>query len=263
MRWCSFLRAAFCLALLAGCGGGAASPGATVGKPVATAGAAVVAPTAAGAPAAQPGSAGQRADTRQPLTAKEAYPVAEAKAKSVEPGYQLYDVGGCYGPAASATYQKESTLVEGRCLSWLFTYLRPMRPGDTKGYYELRLWVDANGVLSSQEKLYDQQAVKKPKGSTADWKVDSTEAIQIVENDRGRAWRQQNPEWDTARPESDHNAVIIAKLEFFPYWDVALAKGKEVPGEKSVVWTVKYPPVDRWVYVIDANTGKVLLKTEK
>ena len=87
--------------------------------------------------------------------------------------------------------------------------------------------------------------------------------MQIAENEGGREIRQSDPKWDTARFESDQNAIILAELEFIPYLDVDVkakqSKSKEITRAKSV-WSIKYPPTSRNLFVIDGNNGLLLLK---
>lgn len=187
--------------------------------------------TAAATQTSAPGGAG----LVEALTAQEAFAVADAKAKSVNPGYALSEVLGCHKAAAYGTVEKDSFLVEGHCVQWMFRYVRPIQEGSIKGYHELLVRAGPNGVLDSQEKLFDQQAYPKPSGVASAWKVDSTRAIEIAENAGGKAYRQKNPEWDTGRFESNKNAAIVARMEFTSYMNATVLKGKEIRGSQGAI----------------------------
>jgi len=201
---------------------------------------------------------GQSAETfREALTAREAYAIADEAATATHPDFALYEVLGCHKAAPYGHFERDSHLVEGTCAQWMFFYVRPVDPDTMKGYHALFIRVGPNGVLETLEEYREEQVRLKPEGDPADWLVDSTRAIEIAESEGGRAHREANPTWDTARFEADRNAVMIATLEFTPYWDSA--SGIEHPGSKGIVWVIKYPPLDALLFVIDANTGEVLL----
>jgi len=255
------------LLVLAGCSNGASGkaaiptrlPGATASASP-TKAAPKPTPTRTATPSAGPGGTpSAQGDTfKEALTAKEAFAVADPVAKAADASYRLFEVWGCTDN--STNYAKDEHLVNGECVTWVFRYTRPMKPGSYEGYHELLLWVGPNGILKREETLKDKAAAVVAKGDVADWKVDSKEAIEIAEREGGKEYRQQNPRWDPGLFQSDENAVLTAHLEFVPYFDVTYTGGKEIPGAKSVVWTVKYPPADRYVYVIDAYNGTLLLK---
>ena len=114
--------------------------------------------------------------------------------------------------------------------------------------------------LETTEETFASQVRKKPRGDLADWAIDSVQAVDIAETAGGRAYREANPQWDTARFEADRNAVMIATLETNPYWDSE--SGDEYPGSANLVWTITYPPLDALLFVIDASTGELLLERE-
>ena len=255
------------LFVLAGCGDGASGKAATAtrlpgGSASVSPGKTVSGPmlTKTAAPSAGPGgvSPAQGGTLKEALTAKEAFAVADPVAKTADASYRLFEVWGC--TANSTDYAKDEHIVNGGCVTWVFRYTRPMKPGSYEGYHELLLWVGPNGILKREETLKDKAAAVVAKGAVADWKLDSTEAVEIAEREGGKEYRQQNPRWDPGLFQSDKNAVLTAHLEFVPYFDVTYTGGKEVPGAKSVVWTLKYPPAGRYVYVIDAYNGALLLK---
>jgi hypothetical protein len=195
---------------------------------------------------------------KEAISAREAFALAEETAKARNASYQLFEVLGCHAAGPYGEYERDSHLVEGTCVQWLFRYVRPVKPDSYEGFYALDIRVGPNGVLSSEETAYETLARKVPKGDPSAWKIDSTEAIQIAEREGGSAYRAVNPTWDTARFDADPNALMIANLEFYPYWDTD--SGKEYPGSQNVLWTVKYPPAGALVFVIDAATGEIVLK---
>lgn len=248
----SILAASVALLLLTGgCSGGPAGTAATATRPAGAANK----PTPTAATAATNAPSGQ---LKEALTAKEAFAVADPAAKAIHASYRLFEVWGC--TASALDYEKDEHLVNGGCATWAFRYTRPAKPGSFEGYYELLLWVGPRGIVKQQETLKEKAAAVVAKGAADDWKLDSTQAIEIAEREGGKEHRLQNPKWDAGRFDSDPNAVLRASLEFVPYFDVTYAKGKEIAGAKSVVWTIKYPPVDRYVFVIDAYNGQLLLK---
>ena len=69
---------------------------------------------------------------------------------------------GCHKVDKYGSNERDAHLVDGQCVSWLFNYVRPMNPGDSKGYHRLLLWVVPNGILNTEEGLLDKQVPKKP-----------------------------------------------------------------------------------------------------
>ncbi|MHB0859148.1 MAG: hypothetical protein ACYC5M_16470 [Anaerolineae bacterium] len=195
---------------------------------------------------------------REALTAREAFVAADEAAKVCNTEYELYEVLGCHKAAPYGQFERDSHLVEGTCAQWLFYYVRPVSADSAKGYHALFIRVGPNGVLETEEQAHEDQVRKRAQGDLSGWQVDSDQAIAIAEREGGSAYRAANPEWDTGRFEADRNAVLIATLEFSPYWDSA--SGKDYAGSTGVVWIVKYPPLNALEFVIDAFTGEVLLK---
>ncbi|MHB1296264.1 MAG: hypothetical protein ACYC4R_14880 [Anaerolineae bacterium] len=195
---------------------------------------------------------------REALTVREAFVPADEAAKASNAAYELYEVLGCHKAAPYGQFERDSHLVEGACAQWLFHYVRPVSPENSKGYHALFIRVGPNGVLDTEEQIYEDQVRKRAQGDPSGWQVDSPQAIAIAEREGGSAYRAANPEWDTGRFEADRNAVLIATLEFSPYWDSA--SGQDYAGSTGVVWIVKYPPLNALVFVIDASTGEVLFK---
>ncbi len=261
--WFRALRLACLLAVLmmAGCGPRASGPAGPVGS-LQTPNAAAGEPEGPGPGVGTEEPGRSESEFREALTAREAWELAEAEAeaRAQGPGYELYEVTGCHKAAPYGSYERDSHLVQGTCAQWMFFYVRPVEPGSAQGYTALYLRVGPNGVLEAVEKPHEAQVRKQPIGVAAGWAIDSPEAIEIAEEAGGRAYREANPEWDTARFEADRNALLMATLHTRPYFEPD--SGEEYAGSDGLVWTVTYPPLRALLYVIDGTTGEVLLEQD-
>jgi len=231
-------------ACLVGCAGEEPSPPADVGAATAVPGQdAGTVPTSPAAP------------FREYLSAREAFEIAESAATSLLVQYALFEVMGCHKVADPGRFEKATSLVSGQCATWLFRYYAPR---SDQGFDQLLVWVGPNGVLDTRETPQPSLVGKKPHGHPSDWLIDSPEALEIAEREGGQAQRESDPEWDPGLFDSNRNALLMAKLTFYPCYDFRADGLGEIKGSKGCVWEIKYPPLGDLVFVIDAHTGEVL-----